>query len=395
METDVTKPLWLRQLCLIIAALAFVPAAHAAQGTVYFAGIAFTGDASDSTHDFPHLTRLLDGAAVVQVNTGLRRQIDSHPGSTHVSFDQLGSVKDASDATALALAIDREMTSVEHVGGLYKIRLEISAQALFFDFKEKQILGGLPLVLDYVDVKTSAPTDAEIDAGFRGMVLDTTSPSGLSAQFAAALARAQVPNAATRHLRVTSVTLAEKGKDYLRQYAPLVNEDAFRTQVAQEFGKYLSSNQRLAILPYRSNRAIGSNMAARFVEGDVYDLKIPEADYDISLNVAGFKKLEQGRNNVNAVYIYGAFVDVTVQEPLSGKVYFRQSIKQGATKEVPVTQTSVDDWAASYESLLLLFNNLTQAISNPGSAWTKSGLPEGTDAKAQLSSLAELIKSCR
>nr|WP_063570553.1 hypothetical protein [Luteibacter rhizovicinus] len=390
-----TKPLGLWQLCLVIAAFAFVPAVHAAQDTVYFAGIAFTGDASDTTHEFPHLSRLLDSATAKQVNAGIRHQIDSHPGPTHVSFDQLGSIKDASNATALALAVDRETTSVEHVGGLYKIRLEISAQVLFFDFKERQVLGGLPLVLDYVDVKASAPSDADIDAGFSGMMLDTTSPSGLSAQFAAALARAQVPNAATRHLRVTNVTLADKSKEYLRQYAPTVNETAFRTQVAQEFGKYLSSNQKLAILPYRSNRAIGSNMAARFVEGDAYDLKIPEADYEVSLDIAGFKKVEQGSNNVNTVYIYGAFVDVTVREPLSGKVYFQQRIKQGATKEVPVTQTSVDDWAASYESLLLLFNNLTQAISNPGSTWTKSALPEGAEAKTQLSSLAELIKSCR
>lgn len=390
-----TKPLGRWQRCLAVAALAFVPAAYAAQGTVYFAGIAFTGNASDTEHEFPHLSHLLDGAAATQVNAGIRRQIDSHPGPTHVSFDQLGSIKDASNATALALAVDRESASVEHVGSLYKVRLEVSAQVLFFDFKEKQVLGSLPLVLDYVDVKASTPSDADIDAGFRSMVLDTTSPSGLSAQFAAALARAQVPNAATRHIRVTSVTLADKGKEYLRQYAPSVNEDAFRVQVAQEFGKYLSSNQKLAILPYRSNRAIGSNMAARFVEGDAYDLKIPEADYEISLDLAGFKKVEQGSNSVNAVYIYGAFVDVTVREPLSGKIYFQQRVKQGATKEVPVTQTSVDDWAASYESLLLLFNNLTQAISSPGNAWTKSALPEGAETKTQLSSLAELIKSCR
>lgn len=390
-----TKPLRLWQLCLVIAALAVVPAAYATQDTVYFAGIAFTGDASDTSHEFPHLSRLLDGAAAAQVNAGIRRQIDSHPGPTHISFDQLGSIKDASNATALALAVDRETASVERVGGLYKIRLEISAQVLFFDFKEKQVLGGLPLVLDYVDVKTSAPTDADIDAGFRGMALDTTSPGGLSAQFAAALARAQVPSAATRHLRVTSVTLADKGKEYLHQYAPSTNDDAFRSQVAQEFGKYLSSNQKLAILPYRSNRAIGSNMAARFVEGDAYDLKIPEADYEISIDVAGFKKLQQAGDSVKTVYIYGSFVDITVREPLSGKVYFQQRIKQGATKEVPITQTSVDDWAASYESLLLLFNNLTQAISSPGNAWTKSALPDGAEAKAQLSSLAELIKSCR
>jgi hypothetical protein len=390
---------WRRPVAVVLGALAafvltIAPVRAAAPEVVYFAGVAFTGDAATSTQAFPHLSRVLDANGNAQVNASIRQQLQAHPSTLAVSFDQLGSIKDASRSVALALAIDRETTSVEQVGDAYKVRLEIAAQLLFFDFKEKQVLGGFPLVLDYVDVRGERPSDTDILAGFRGMVLGA-SAHALPAEFVAALGRASVPSAATRHLRVASITLADKAREYLATTAPSQDADVLRTQVAQEFGKYLAANQKLAILPYSSNKAIGGSMAARFVEGEAYQLKIPETDYEIALDVVGFKKVDQGHNNVNSMVIYGSFVDVTIREPLSNHVYFSQRIRQGATKEVPVTQTSVDDWAASYESLLLLFNNFTQAASNPASPWVKSGLPDSPDAKAQLSSLAELIKSCR
>jgi hypothetical protein len=371
------------------------PAIAGAPDPVYFGGVAFTGDAANTPHEFPHLSRLLDAAGSAQVNANIRRQLQAHPGPIKLVFDQLGSIKDANRSTALALAIDRETSSVEHIGSDYKVRLEIAAQLLFFDFKEKQVLGGFPLIIDFVDVRGAPPTDDDIEKGFEHMVLGAADEHSLGNEFVNALDHASVPQAASRHIRVSSVTMADKSREYVRQAAPSIDQSALRTQIAQEFGKYLAANQKLAILPYSSNQALGSSMAARFVEGEAYELKIPEADYNISLDVAGFKKIEQGRNNVETLYIYGAFLNVVVSEPLSGKVYFSQLLKQGSSKHVPVTQSSVDDWAASYETLLLLLNNFTQAPSNPTSQWVKSGLPEGGDAKTQLSSLAELIKSCR
>jgi hypothetical protein len=375
--------------------VACTPAARAAADPVFFAGAAFTGDAANTEQAFPHLSRMLGKGGAARFDALLRQAAQAHPAKIELVFDQLGSTKDARRSTALALAIDRETTSVEHVGDLYKVRLEVAAQLLFFDFKEKQVLGGFPLILDYVDAMPRQPTDADIDAGFQKLVLDGTSAHGLPMTFVDALGQATVPSASTRHLRVTSVTLQDKARTFLQQYAPSVDTGILTAQVAQEFSKYLAHNQHLAILPYRSNGALGSSMAARFVEGDAYDLKIPEADYEVALDVAGFKKLEQGRNAVNAIYIYGAFVDISVREPLSNRVYFAQRVKQGASKDVPVTQTTVDDWAASYEAMLLLFDNFTRAISDPKGAWTKSALPEGSESRSQLSSLAELMNACR
>lgn len=362
---------------------------------VYFAGVAFTGRAADTRQAFPHLSHVLNGDGYALVNRQIRQRLQGKDLALNVVFDQLGSIKDAARSTALALAIDRESTSVEHIGGVYKLRLEIAAQALFFDFKEKQVLGGFPLTLDFIDVRDEPPSEQEIQAAFAAMIVDGANAHSLVGEFAQLLGQVQVPSAATRHLRVSAVTLQPKALEYLAQAAPDVPVKTLQAQIAQEFGKYLAANQRLSLLPYQSDQALGASMAARFVEGGAFDLKIPDADYEVTIDVAGFKKVEQSHANASTLFLYGAFADIAVREPVSGKVYFSQRIKQGATKEVPVTQSSVDDWAASYETLLLLFNNFTQALSAPDNAWTRSALPEGREAKDQLSHVAELVKSCR
>jgi hypothetical protein len=379
----------------LLAGTLFASSASAGPAAVFFGGIAFTDNATDVTRDFPQLSRLVDATGNARINAAIRQELSTHPSSIELKFDQLGSIRDANQSTALALTIDRETTSVERIGGTYKVRLEIAAQLLFFDFKEKQVLGGFPLVLDYIDIRSAPPTDEQLQAGFRHMVFDTNDPRSLVSEFVAALGKASVPKASSRYLRVAKVMLQPKALEYMAQAAPTLDEETLRTQVAQEFGKYLAANQGLAILPYRSNQALGASMAARFIEGEAYELKIPTADYDISLDVAGFKKIEQSHSNVSTLFLYGAFVDIDVREPLSGKRYFAQRVKQGASKDVPMTQASVDDWSASYETLLLLFNNFTHALGSSDGRWAKSALPEGRDARDQLSSLTELINTCR
>jgi hypothetical protein len=367
----------------------------AADNTAYFAGVAYTSTDGNISNSYPHLSAELTGEGGIALNNRVRSLIQGQTLPETIAFDSLGSIKDASKATALALALDGETSSVEHVGNLYKLRTEISAEALFFDFKEKQVLGGFPFTIDYIDVFQAPPTDADIQSAFHQMIVGAPGRHDLAGEFVKVLQRSQVPDAANKHLRVTVSTLGPKAVEYLNQFAPQLNQAAFTQEVARAFGEYLGANQKLSILPYGSNQALGQAMAARFIEGDAFQLKIPDADYEIHLNVASFKRIEQAHSNIDTLLLYGAFVDVDVLEPLSNKVYFSQRIKQGETKTIPVTQTSVDDWSASQDTLLILFDNFTKALSDPRSAWLKSGLPDNSQAQDQFSSLEELVKSCR
>jgi hypothetical protein len=370
--------------------------AQASQGDkVYFAGVAFTGDAANVQQAHPHTAASLENGGNAALNQDIRRRLQSQALPIDVVFEALGSIKDSSNSVALALGIDGETTSVERVGEVYKTRVEITAQALFFDFKEKQVLGGFPFTIDYIDTSSSPPTDADIQKDFQGMLFGAPGQHSVAEEFATLLTHTRVPNPSNKHLRVTSVELAPKAIDYVNLAAPQLDVSVLPSQIADAFGEYLAANQQLSILPYSSNPAIGSSMAARFIEGEAYQLKIPEADYEIHLSVAGFKKVNQSQTAIDSLILYGAFVDVSVLEPLSGKVYFSQRIKQGESKTIPVTQTMLDDWPPAYDTLRNLFNNFTRSLSPGHYDWAKSGLPDDPKAREQLSSLMELIQSCR
>lgn len=362
---------------------------------VYFAGVAYTSNAATIKQAFPHVSAALSRGGDAALNQRVRTLLQSQTLPETIAFDSLGSIKDAANSTALALGLDRETTSVEHIGDVYKLRVEVSAQALFFDFKEKQVLGSFPFIIDFIDVSATPPSDEQIQTAYHNLLFGAPGQHDLASEFAKTLAHASVPSAANKHLRVTSSTLGPKALDYLHQYAPQVDATPLPQEVAEAFGTYLGTNQHLSVLPFSSNQALGSSMAARFIEGEAYDLKIPEADYEIHLNVAGFKKIAQSQTNVDALFLYGAFVDVTVLEPLSGKVYFSQRVKQGESKTVPITQTSVDDWPPTHDTLLSLFDNFTRSLSDSNNPWLKSGLSDDKQARDQFSSLGELIQSCR
>lgn len=396
------SPRWPRALRfglrIMLCCVGFLPAvalAAPARDTVYFAGVAYTGYAVNIDTSFPHISRLLGQHGIAMLNKKLRARITRATLPETISFDSLGSIKDASRATALALGLNSESTTIEHIGSVYKLRVEISAQALFFNFHNKQVLGGFPFIIDYITVLQAAPTERDIDDAYRQIIFGAGDMHSLAAVFTSTLARAQVPNPSSKHLRVVSSTLGPKAIAYLKRYAPNVDINALPQQVAQAFGTYLAANQHISILPYSSSQAIGSAMAARFVQGSAYDLRVPQADYAIKLNVAGFKKLVSSHSDVATVYLYGAFVDVGVLEPLSGHVYFSQRLKQGLTKTVPASQSSVDNWGPTFDTLKTLFSNFTNSLTNADNPWLKYGMPKGGEAKDQFKSLKELIASCR
>lgn len=69
-------------------------------------------------------------------------------------------------ATVLAAALDRELVSVEPIGNQYKVLVEVALQALFFDFRERQVIASYPLTLQRIDVQDypEGRKDAAVDA---------------------------------------------------------------------------------------------------------------------------------------------------------------------------------------------------------------------------------------
>ena len=126
------------------------------------------------------------------------------PEHLKIITDQLAKLDGSTSSTVLAVALDRETTSVEHIGGKYKVLIEVALQALFFDFREKQVIASYPVTLQYIDMLDVAPTSEQLNAIFAKKLYGGDA-SDLPQAFAQTLTRVQLPNAAMKRLQVATV----------------------------------------------------------------------------------------------------------------------------------------------------------------------------------------------
>lgn len=374
----------------------FAASAHATgKGQqVYWAGYAFTGDQASMAATAPHSARVLNAVGLETINQVLSRNLRQQPPKyIELIEDPVAMLDGSTSATVLAAALDRELVSVEPIGHQYKLLVEVAFQALFFDFRERQVIASLPITLQRIDLRDTRPVDTEIDA-IVAELLTGGSAKNLPRVLADALESARLPDASMRRLQVIDVRLSEA------VVAKLPAEN-WRTllppALAHELSKAIAANTGIALLPPSAGQAIGGAMSARFADGRVYQLKIPEPDYTIALSIDALKEGVISETPALKTWLFGAFFTINVREPLSGKVYFDQPLRKGASKVVPATQTEVDLWSARYETLLAGLDAFAGAAAGrpESSKWLDEQKPGGRALQQQTKSLQELIQSCR
>ena len=292
----------------------------------YWAGFAYTADAAAVQATTPHAHAVLERRGLVPLNQTLAQSLKRRAPAHLELIDQPVAMLDGTtSATVLAAALDRELVSVEPIGDQYKVLVEVALQALFFDFRERQVIASYPLTLQRIDVQDYRPDNDDIDAIVADLLYGGADTS-LSQVLAASLAQARLPDAAVRRLQVGGVTLS----DAVRAKLPDPKWEApLRATLAHELSKTLSSNTGVGLLPPASGQAIGGAMAARFADGKVYQLKIPEPDYVINLQVDALKNGVIEETPAMKTMLFGAFFTAKVTEPFSGKVYFEQPLRKG------------------------------------------------------------------
>jgi hypothetical protein len=389
---------WDTLIASLLSALLLSPfGATAADVTpVHFAGFAYVGDDASTSASYPN-THRIEAERVGDVSVlddALRRHLQglANP-SFSLQFGSLASLKAGhGSATVLAFALDRESISVEQIGTKHKLVTELSAQALFVDFREMAVVATFPIVVQAIDILDAPPTSEQIAQAVRDLYLGD-GKANIFAAFSATLADTQLNPTIERRVRVVDATIADGARaamPALAGAAPGVAEAA----LAQDFSKFLSVNQRIPVLPTSKGHAIGNRMAARFADGTVYTLSIPEADYAISLRLDELKRVDYASNAAGRSLIYGAFMQVRVEEPLTGKVYFDARLRNGATKSVPASQQNIDDSAAYQDALLALMDRFTVALTDSDPAWAEKHAGDRAVAK-QMKELEKVLQSCR
>lgn len=378
---------WLVALALVSIG---IPTATSASEppAVHFAGIAYTGKAAEAPVSLRYAHTAIERVTGVELNRQIAQALAVRsPKHFSLQVSELGSLDGTGSASVMAVALDRETVSTERIADQYKLLYELAAQALFFDFRERQVLFSYPVTLQHIEVFADAPTQEQIQAIADRVVLGRE-PTSLSGAIAAELESLSLPSASSRRIQLVEVQLAEG----LVGRADAQKLD--RELIGHEFSKILAANLRLPLLPHALGQAVAGAMPARMADGKAFNLRIPEPDYRLVLEVSDFRSKTLKETPAFRQQLYGAFFHVRVDEPLSSTVFFDQPLRQGATKTIPVSQDQVDTAAAYYETLLTGFSSFAQALAGKDLPWSGEQTG-GREFKKQLKALKELISQCR
>lgn len=381
----------------LFALASCVPVVCAAEpAQVTLAGLAFAGDAASLDQRFPYSRRYESAIAKSGQNAYamVRAAVaQMPPQNLQVSSGQIDELKGRDQALVSSLVIGSETVSVETFGSLRKLFVLIRGQALFFDFKSMTVVRSYPLSFAYIDVFDRDPTEDEILARVKNVYEGTPGKPGIFARYASVLAKATVPAQVPRFVKVTKVNLAPELVDMLPAYlrgAPGVAE----TWAADLVGEAVSTRVGVPLVPYIQGYAVGKVMPLRVSDGTVFTLTLPTPDYEITVDFTGFKKVKFGEAAAGTSFVYGAYANVKIEQPLMGTVYMNAAFKNGEVKVVPATQTYVDDFPAYYDALNGMFHKLSDAIAGKGNTWVKSA-SAAPDIESQILKTKQLLDLCK
>ncbi|MDR3397403.1 MAG: hypothetical protein P4M06_07560 [Pandoraea sp.] len=364
--------------------------------TVTFAGAAYGGDAASIDKRFPYSRAYENGLKAVgdspykRLLAAVAQNPATHFTLTTGPIDQL---KGRDQAIVVSLVVNTETVSVERFGAIRKLLVLLRGQVLFFDFKSMTVLRSYPVSFGYVDNLDHEPTRAEVLDRVRMVYDGANGKPGLYARFAASVAQAQLPDQAPRYLQVTHVEVTPEAAAVLPDYLK-ATPAAAQTWVADMVSEAISTRIGVPVVPYSKGYAIGNVMSMQIMDGTVFNLKLPQPDYEIDVTLKNFRKIKYSENAVGTAYIYGSYADVAIREPLTGATYLNTSLKNGEVKPVPASQTWVDDFPAYYDSVNGLFVKLAESVAGTDTSWVKSAA-SASDISSQIDKTMGLMKLCK
>lgn len=383
------KSIWSFWL-LLLECIAALSIAQAAQAQLYYGGYGYQTYFSEISDEFPYISSILSGETGVQFERQLYNQLpDITMGGTPVLKDGLATL--AEKPLVFSLVFTSETVHSEQIASSYKLLVVLNAQILIFDFNRSEIVASFPVSARFIDVLTEPPGEKDI-ASLVDQALSSGSDASISSQFLTKVTAISEPAISARMVRVTNVNIADETLNTLQKSS---NPDAFRRRLADEFSARLSTNQKIAVLPANVSQAINNSMAARMADGTVYNITIPDADYNIDISIDGLKKVEYATNNIGTTYVYGVFASFKFHEPHSGHVFFDEKLKLGQPQSIPKTAVVEGDSLAFVETIDKLFDEFTFEIGQNNNQWAEAHIYSAKAPRQSMKKLDALMEACR
>lgn len=367
---------------------------YQAPQNVYFAGVSFTGDFKDNKLNYPYS---YDISKNKPLDTMFVKKLKTLNNPSLNVLTSLGNTESA-DALAMSLAIDLETTSVSQISSTqYKLVADLYTQILVFDFNEKKVINSYPINLQYITLFDHKPAQREISAIFEGFYTGEN-PEVKTNLFDLAIEKMnniQIKPKYGNRLKVNRVEISPEAKKILSSLGQ--QEDNFKTIIAQSFSRYLVDNQQVAMLPYTKGQTIGSKMAARFVNGDVYNLEIPGADYVFNIDILNFKTLtDNAQSKTTQTQGFFAYTNIEMLQPDLNKKYMDSKFR--GTEHVILLKGQQPALRLSYlETLMNLFDGFSQNISEEDEEWYEKTFHPSTFEKVEkeFEQVHEIVNRCK
>jgi hypothetical protein len=357
---------------------------------VYYGGFSYLGASSLIEKNFPFsssLNNVQNGRSAFDRALGDRvRSVEIT--NFELKLDDFADISD--DAMAMTLALESEMTSVEKIGGRYKLLILMSAQILLFDYKNMQVVATYPIDVQFNDSLDHKPTREDILQRYETIYFGDSKVNVLSI-FIDRIKQIDPKKKYSSHIKVVNVDIKDK---LMAKLGEGISRDQLIQLMGQNFTRFLSINQSVSVLPFTKGHAVGSKLAGRYANGEVYMMEIPEPDYAIDIALVGLQKKEFSKNSSGKAYIYATQADFKFYEPLSEEIYYQGKLFNAATKKVPASQSNVFDWPSYSETLAVLFDQLTKTVGKPNKKWFKKHSSNATNFK-QFKSIKKVIEQCR
>jgi len=383
------------QIFLIGLSFSILTSGAYAYGSLIYAGFSFVGNYSENQERYPYAAELATQTAnngMSILDHALREVVKSHYQRKETL---IYSQRDIGTGTNLALAFGLSQESVEKVGwkdkNLYIYR--VLSQVMIFDFSKKILLANFPAMIQYQEIDENIRDVEAHRIVFRHIYLDSNdTQKSIFCEWVMRLNSVAIKESYPFYLKVGSLDL---DSELIEQLPNGTTSKAYSSEVVQLFESIFSKEQKVSMVPFTKGQAIGGKMPMRFSDATVLQLKLPEADYVIDIDLHGFKHLLKKSGQCHK-HAFGAFATFNLSLPVSNKQYFNQRFKKvNFAVFSAADKVAVDVWHGQQTTLRSLFVCFSQQISKRDIKVLSQMVKEPKKIAKQLVNVEGVLSKCR
>ena len=247
--------------------------------------------------------------------------------------------------------------------GFYDAYFEI----FFYDFSDKNLIAAIPFDFEISMLSKNKLSKKQIIKRIKNFYIEDKPFDDLNKK----INKFKIKRKYDRRIGITSISIMDRAFEEMPPDSRN-NQSIIKNLIAQTFSKRLSLHHNVAIVPYSEGQSIGRTMKMRFVQTDkIYSLNLADPDYHIHIDLKGFKKVLARSSDIEDLFLYGSFINLTIFQPDLNKIYFNESLRGVTNIKIPKDQVEVNDWRKYYYNLEILFNDFSKNIIKQDRKWMK------------------------